>query len=98
MTKQYWVIMINGIVVDVENKPKDRMAALKNCIMGTSLSLNAEALWFAENGGSCSLNHSYDITETNSVGVHRMIDDSIKVTEHKLENLKQIKKSLEVQE
>ena len=98
MTKQYWVTSVDGIVTDVENKPKDRMLALKQYVMGTNLSLSGDALWFAENGGSCELGRGFEIVETNSIGVSRMVDDSIGTIKRWMESLENIKKDIEVQE
>lgn len=98
MTKQYWVTSVDGIVTDVENKPKDRMLALKQYVMGTNLSLSGDALWFAENGGSCELGRGFEIVETNSVGVSRMVDDSIGTIKRWMESLENIKEDIEAQE
>lgn len=95
MTKQYWVMSIDNIVVEVENKPEDRMDALKRIIMGTGFVLDDNALWFADNGGSCKLGHGLELTETNDIGVYRMIDDSISTAEKQIENLKILKRSIE---
>nr|DAP55968.1 MAG TPA: hypothetical protein [Caudoviricetes sp.] len=98
MKQQYWVLIIDGVVVDVDKRPKDRMLALKQYIMGTNLSLDDNALWFAENGGSCKLGHGFEIVETDNVGASRIVDDSIGVTKRRMESLESIKKDMETQE
>lgn len=95
MKQQYWVTSVDGIVTDVENKPKDRMLALKQYVMGTNLSLGGDALWFAENGGSCELGRGFEIVETNNIGVSRMADDSIDTIKRWTESLENIKKDIE---
>lgn len=98
MKQQYWVLIIDGVVVDVDKRPKDRMLALKQYIMGTNLSLDDNALWFTENGGSCKLGHGFEIVETDNAGASRIVDDSIGVTKRRMESLESIKKDMEEQE
>lgn len=98
MKKEYWVEIVENVIVGVDEKPKDGLAALKRYIMGTNLSLDSNAFWFIENGGVCNLGHGFRIVQTNAIGAMRMIDNDIAMLKRMLERAENIKKDMETQE
>lgn len=98
MKKEYWVTIIENVIVDAYEKPKDGLAALKRYIMGTNLSLDSNAFWFTENGGECNLGHGFRIVQTDAVGVLRMVDNDIAMVKRMLERLENIKENMETRE
>lgn len=98
MKKEYWVMIVENVIVDVDEKPKDGLAALKRYIMGTNLSLDSSAFWFIENGGTCNLGHGFRIVQTDTIGVMRMVDNDIAMIKRMLERIENIKKDMETKE
>lgn len=98
MTNQYWVIISSGVIVGVKQKPKDRLEALADYIMGTSFCTNTSSTKFVNEGGECELSRDFRIVETDIEGVRSMVDDGINSTQKTLDRLNKIKEWAGMQE